>query len=86
MSRRDKLLEKMRKSKTGWKFNELESLYVKFGFEKYEGSRHTMYIHPDFPELRATVTRHKSLAIGYVHHAIKLIDRLKELKEGENVK
>lgn len=84
MSKGDRLLEKMRRSKAGWKFNDLESLYIKFGFEKYEGSKHTMYIHPDFPELRATVTRHSSLAIGYIQFAIKLIDRLKELKEGKN--
>lgn len=86
MSRSDKLLEKMRRSKTGWKFNDLESLYIKFGFEKYEGGKHTMYIYPNFPELRATVTRHKSLAIGYIQHAIKLIDRLKELKEDKHAK
>jgi hypothetical protein len=43
-----------------------------------------MYIHPDFPELKATVTRHRSLAIGYIQYAIKLIDKLKKLKEAKN--
>lgn len=84
LKRRDVLLEKMRKNKAGWKFNNLDNLYIKFGFEKHEGSKHTMYIHPDFPELRATVTRHRSLAVGYIQFAIKLIDRLKELKEVKN--
>jgi len=82
--RRNALLEKMRKNKTGWKFNDLDNLYIKYGFEKYEGGKHTMYIHPDFLELRATVTRHRSLPTGYIQFAIKLIDRLKELKEDKN--
>lgn len=82
MSKDEKLLEKMRRSKTGWRFNDIESLYMSFGFEKYEGSKHAMFIHPDFPELRATVARHRSLPIGYIQFAIKLIDKLKELQEG----
>lgn len=86
MFRGDKLLEKMRRSKTGWRFNDLEKLYTKYGFEKYEGGKHTMYIYPGFPELRATVTRHKSLAIGYIQHAIKLIDKLNKLKEEQDGK
>ncbi len=64
--------------------SDLENLYVKFGFKKYEGSKHTMYIHPEFPELRATVTRHRSLPIGYIQFAIKLIDRIEELREEKN--
>jgi len=43
-----------------------------------------MYIHSEFPELRATVTRHRSLPIGYIQFAIKLIDRLRKLKEEKN--
>lgn len=66
------------------KFNDIENLYTRFGFEKYEGSKHTMFIHPDFPELRATVARHRSLPIGYVRFAIRLIDRLKKLQAGKN--
>lgn len=84
MSDKDKLLERMRRSKAGWKFNDLDNLYTKFGFEKHEGSKHTMYIHPEFPELRATVARHKSLPAGYIQFAIKLIDRLRELREEKN--
>jgi hypothetical protein len=84
MPKKDKLLEKMRRNKVGWKFNDLNNLYIKYGFEKCEGSNHTMYIHPDFPELKGTVTRHRSLAIGYIQYAIKLIDKLKKLKEAKN--
>jgi len=84
MSNKDKLLERMRRSKVGWRFSDLEKLYRSFGFEKLEGSKYTMYVHSEFPELRATVTRHRSLPIGYIQFAIKLIDRLRELKEEEN--
>lgn len=83
MSKDEKLLDRMRRSKTGWRFNDIESLYLSFGFEKYEGGRHAMFIHPNFPELRATVARHRYLPIGYVQFAIKLIDKLKELREGK---
>ncbi len=84
MSDKYKLLERMRRRKAGWRFSDLENLYGKFGFKKYEGSKHTMYIHPEFPELRATVTRHRSLPIGYIQFAIKLIDRIEELREEKN--
>jgi len=84
MPDRDKLLERMRRSKSGWRFSDLERLYLEFGFTKYEGSKHTMYIHPEFPELRATVTRHRSLPTGYIQFAIKLIDKLKGLREEKN--
>lgn len=76
----DKLLEKMRRSKAGWKFNDIERLYISFGFEKHEGVNHTLFIHPDFLELRASVARHRNLAIGYIQYAIKLIEKLKKLK------
>ena len=80
MSRGNELLERMRRTKTGWKFSDLDALYLSFGFEKHEGGKHTMYIHPIFPELRATVTRHRNLAIGYIQYGIKLIDSLKDLE------
>lgn len=69
-------MARMRQSKTGWGFNDLDALYRGFGFEVREGGKHTMYIHPRFPELRATVARHRSLPIGYVQHAIRLIEEL----------
>ncbi len=59
----------------------LFTLYVGFGFDFREGGKHIIYIHQEFPELRATVARHKSIAVGYIQHAISLIDKLKKLKE-----
>ncbi len=80
MTKAEKLLERMRATKEGWRFNDLDELYKGFGFEVHQGSKHALYIHPKFSELRATVTRHRTLAIGYIQHALKLIDRLNELK------
>lgn len=81
MSKAEKLLEKMRNSKVGWSADDLHTLYVGFGFEFREGGKHMIYIHPEFPELRSTVARHSTLAVGYIQHAISLIDKLKKIKE-----
>ena len=83
MSKADKLLERMRNSKYGWGADDLHALYVGFGFDYRQGGSHIIYIHPEFPELRATVARHGTLAVGYIQHAISLIDRLKKLKEAD---
>ncbi len=76
----ERLLERMRRSKAGWSFADLEKLYVGLGFEVREGGKHRLYIHPKYPELRATVTRSRSLAKGYVEHALQLATRLKEME------
>jgi len=78
----EKLLERMHRSKAGWTFADLEKLYLGLGFEVREGGKHRVYIHRKFPELRATVTRSRSLAKGYIEHALSLAKRLKE-KESE---
>jgi hypothetical protein len=80
MSHADKLLEKMRNSKAGWKPSDLHSLYIGFGFKFREGAGHMIYWHPKYKELRATVARHGELVVGYIQHAIKLIDKLKSLE------
>lgn len=78
------LLDRMRRSKTGWRFDDLERLYVGFGFHYVEGGKHRLYIHPQHQELRATVTRANALPIGYVVSAVRLIGILIE-KEGNHV-
>ena len=80
MGKVDRLLERMRRSKAGWTFHDLETLYLGLGFEFDEGGKHRLYIHPKYPILRAAVTRSRSLAVGYVDHAVKLADKLKELE------
>lgn len=81
MAKAYKLLEKMRNSKVGWSIADLHTIYVGHGFDFREGGKHTIYIHSKFRELRATVARHNVLAVGYIKHAISLIDKLKELEE-----
>ena len=76
----ERLLARMRASKSGWSDKDLEALYLGFAFEFREGSKHRLYFHPVHPELYATVARHNSLAKGYVATAVKLIDCLKEME------
>lgn len=83
MSSIDRLLERMQRSKAGWRFTDLEKVYLGLGFEAYEGAKHRLYIHPKFPQLRATVTRSSSLPIGYISHALRLAEKLKRL-EGQH--
>ena len=76
----EKLLAKARQSIAGWRRAELDRLYGAFGFIIRAGSKHDIVKHPDFPELRSTVTRSSDLAKGYVQEAIKLIEKLQTLK------
>jgi hypothetical protein len=77
VARADDLLDRARRSKRGWRYQELESLYFGFGFAKKEGKAHTLFFHPAYPRLRATVTRSSGeLPVGYVATAVRLIDAL----------
>jgi hypothetical protein len=81
----EKLLKRMRASKAGWGWNDLDRLYGSFGFDKRDRGKHSVFTHPEFPrELRATIARHRSLPIGYISTAVKMIDRLRELRGEEN--
>lgn len=80
MSSGEKLLSRMRESKAGWQFNDLDKLFRYYGFKVREGGKHCIYTNQKYPFLIATVTRNRSLAIGYVQHAIKLIDQILELE------
>jgi len=85
MSSVERLLEQMRHSKAGWTADDLEKVYVGLGFKYREGGKHRIYFHPVYRELRATVTRSRSLPKSYINHALNLADRLKQL-ESENAK
>jgi hypothetical protein len=76
-----KLLERMRQSKSNWKRRDLDSLYIGFEFIITHGKKHDIVKHPDYPLLRTTLPRHSKLAKGYVEKAIKLVDKLLEMKE-----
>ena len=62
-------------SKSGWRGPDLDRLYRGHGFAVVEGAKHRLYKHPVYRDLRSTVTRAKSLAVGYVQEAVKLATR-----------
>jgi len=80
-SKAQKLLERMRRSKSDWLRADLDKLYEGFGFVISHGGSHDIVKHPQYPELRAALPRHRFLAKGYVEYAIKLVDRLLELQQ-----
>jgi hypothetical protein len=73
------LLEQMRRRRGGWGEDDFDRLYRSFGFREINRPRapYRVYIHPEFPDLRATVGRHRSLAKGYATTAVRLIDTLR---------
>ena len=75
-----KLLERMRRTRSGWGEDDLDRLYRSFGFREITRPRasHRVYVHPDHPDLRATVARKRSLPKGYATTAVRLIDKLLE--------
>ncbi len=86
MSAADDLLTRMRRRQAGWSPDDFETLFIGFGFEKHEGGNHTRYRHPRFPQLSATVARHRELSRAYARDALKLIDELKRLQAEEEAK
>lgn len=83
MNEGERLLARMRATKSGWGADDFEKLYLSFGFRYTENKGHRRYAHPKYPDLYAFVGRHRNLAKGYASDAVKLIDRLKE-REGED--
>jgi hypothetical protein len=81
------LLERMRHTRSGWGEEDLDKLYRSFGFREITRPRapHRVYVHPDHPDLRATVARKRSLPKGYATAAVRTIDKLlkrQQVKEG----
>jgi len=67
----------MRNSYTGWKTNDLLSLYEGFGFIIKHGGSHEVVKHPDFPRFRETISRTShELSPGYIRDAIANLERL----------
>lgn len=79
------LLERMRRTRSGWGEDDLDRLYRSFGFREITRPRapHRVYVHPDHPDLRATVARKKSLPKGYATTAVRLIDKLLEKQKAK---
>jgi len=79
------LLERMRRTHSGWGEDDMDRLYRSFGFREITRSRapHRVYVHPDYPDLRATVARKSSLPKGYATTAVRLIDKLLERQKAK---
>ena len=75
------LLEKMRRTPAGWSSRDFEHLYEGFGFVKRDTGGHTVYYHPAYRELRATVPRGRSLKNWVARDAVSVVDRLLSLEE-----
>lgn len=83
--KRVRLFQRAKSSPFGWKATELKRLYKKFGFIIEHGSEHDIAKHPEFLQLRATITRSSGeLHPDYVRHAVKTIEKLMILKGEEN--
>jgi hypothetical protein len=72
----EKLRARMQASKHGWTADDLERLYAGYGFGYRDKGKHRVYTHPSRPDLIATVTHHRHVAVGYIQTALKLIDDL----------
>ncbi len=76
-----KLLERMRNSHANWKRRDIDALYAGFGFRISHGSNHDHVSHPEYPDLRDTLPRHRKVPIYIVRNAIRIVDKLIELRD-----
>jgi hypothetical protein len=84
MSAAEMMLERMRRTSSGYHPKDFETLYLGFGFLSKEGKKHTTYYHPKYPTLRDQVARHKFLADYFAENAVALIDELLELENNDD--
>jgi hypothetical protein len=76
-----KLLTRMRRSKSGWRRQDLDSLYMSFGFILSSGGKHDIVKHPYHLHLRTVLPRHNKIAKTYIEIAVKLVDQLLVLEK-----
>jgi hypothetical protein len=82
VSRGDRLLERMRRTKHGWRPADLQAAYRSAGFLYFANSKHDGYYHPRYSQLRTTVTRSDPVKADYITVLISLIDQLEMLEAG----
>jgi hypothetical protein len=86
MSRKaEKIFEGMQRTQAGWHPHDFHTLYLGFGFRMIEGRKHTIFVHPKFPELRDVIPRHdRELSKGYARDAVENIEILLRLQSKED--
>lgn len=66
VAKKEKLNQKLfSDSSKNWKKKDLETLLVKNGFEKYNGTNHDTYIHPE-TKIKCQLPRHKDILPIYI--------------------
>jgi hypothetical protein len=81
----EKLLESMRSSANNWRRDDIVTLYKGFGFIITHGHSHDIVKHPEYPDLRTTLPRHRSIAKYFVKTAVDLCEKVKSKKGESNV-
>ena len=70
----DQRLKGVRRSAANFSREDLEQLYLDYGFEfRTRRGKHQIVYHPTFPRFRATMPNHSPFAKAYVYDAIRLI-------------
>lgn len=70
-----KLLEDMKRNKSGWGQRDIHSIYTAFGFDFRDDGPHRVYFHPVYKHLGSeAVSRQNDLPPGYARSAISLIE------------
>lgn len=81
-----KLLEQMRNARQNWKRNDVDSLYLGYGFIiDVKGKRHDKVYHPHYPQLVTFIPRHTKLGEYVINDAVKLVDMLISLENEKGV-
>ena len=78
-----KQLGRMRRNNSGWGESHLRKLPEGFGFVAHDVGSQVHYRHPDHPELRGQVPRHRSLRDYVAADAVAAIDELLRLDPEE---
>ena len=80
----NKLFEKAKRTQNGWKRQEIDRLYDGFRFRIRHGRNHDIVSHPDNPNLRETLPRHRNIKPVYVRRAVRLINALLDQQENDS--
>lgn len=85
MGAAQKLRDRMQRSKDGWTFKQLRSLYEGHGFDCTDRAKHRVCRHPDYPWLRAVLGRDGKASAAYIEDALGFLDDLdrERAKDGQ---
>jgi hypothetical protein len=75
-----KTLEAMRNSTANWKQEDVERVYLGYGFDVWSGTNHATARHPKYKNLIGQWPRHGEVLPIYIRQLIKLIDKLERLE------